>query len=100
MRQLAAAVEKVEDAVVRLHEYEWLSPAEQNALRQAVRTFAGAKTELAAKQVDQHKRRLQELTNQQQKLIQLYYQDAISVDALQAEQDRIEQEQLENRAMG
>ena len=38
---------------------------------------------------------MRELTGQQQKLVQLYYRDAISVEVLQAEQQRIANEQAQ-----
>ena len=44
---------------------------------------------------EQHARRLRELTTQQQKLVQLYYRDAVSEDVLKAEQARITAERAQ-----
>ena len=91
-----AAVERVEQVVVDLHtEKPWLSVEEQEALRQALREFVGSKAEHAEQEAERHSRRLRELTAQQQKLVQLYYRDAISVEVLQAEQQRIADEQAQ-----
>ncbi|MGO8907124.1 MAG: hypothetical protein ACLQMH_16120 [Solirubrobacteraceae bacterium] len=71
----------------------WLSEAEQAALRQAVREFIGEKARTATQEAERHQRRLRELTAQQQKLVQLYYRDAISVEVLKVEQERIKSEE-------
>ena len=73
----------------------WLNEQEQTALREAVREFVGSKAENARAEAERHSRRLRELTAQQQKLVQLYYRDAISVEVLQAEQLRIAAEQAQ-----
>jgi hypothetical protein len=89
-----APVDGVEQAVFELHhERPWLTAREQDALREAVREFVGNKAEHAKAEAERHERRLRELTAQQQKLVQLYYRDAISIEVLQAEQQRIAKEE-------
>jgi site-specific DNA recombinase len=91
----AAAVDKVEGVVQRLHDHRWLTNEEQQEIRQAVHDFVSAKGELATRQADRHARRLRELKARQEKLVQLYYRDAISVEVLQDEQRRLKEEQAE-----
>ena len=91
-----ASVERVEHVVAELHaDRPWLNEHEQEALRAAVREFVTAKAATAQAEAERHSRRLHELTAQQQKLVQLYYRDAISVEVLQAEQLRIADEQAQ-----
>ena len=51
--------------------------------------------QIAHSEGERHARRLRELTAQQQKLVQLYYRDAVSEDVLRAEQARITDEQAQ-----
>ncbi|MCA1680067.1 MAG: recombinase family protein, partial [Actinobacteria bacterium] len=91
-----AAVERVEEAVAKMHaDRPWLNEQEQTALREAMHEFVTAKAATAEAEAERHSRRLHELTLQQQKLVQLYYRDAISVEVLQAEQLRIADEQAQ-----
>lgn len=53
------------------------------------------KANSATAEAERHARRLHELTAQQQKLVQLYYRDAISVEVMQDEQARIREEQAQ-----
>ncbi len=87
-----APIGKTEAAVARLHSRPWLNSQDREALRKTLRTFVGDKVKNAEREAARHERRLRELTGQQQKLVQLYYRDAISIEVLQAEQDRIAQE--------
>ena len=90
-----ATVARVEEVVSELHDQPWLNAEEQTALRTAVREFVTAKAATAEAEAERHGRRLRELTAQQQKLVQLYYRDAISVEVMQAEQQRIAAEQAQ-----
>jgi site-specific DNA recombinase len=94
-----APVSSTEQAVAEIHASRpWLTPTEQQAVREAVRKFVDSKAEHAQAEADRHERRLRELTGQQQKLVQLYYREAISIDLLQTEQQRIEQERAQATA--
>jgi site-specific DNA recombinase len=85
-------VEATERAVERMNNRVMLSKQEQEAITQAVRDHAEAKALVAKKESDRHSRKLRELNSQQQKLVQLHYQQAVSVEVLKAEQQRIEAE--------
>jgi site-specific DNA recombinase len=69
-----------------------LTPAEQAAIRDALLAHVETHADIARAEAERHKRRLHELTGQQQKLIQLYYKGGVSDEVMQAEQDRIEAE--------
>jgi site-specific DNA recombinase len=85
-------VEAVEKAVERMNRRVMLTRQEQKAITQAVRDHAEAKALVAKKESERHSRKLRELNSQQQKLVQLHYQQAVSVEVLKAEQQRIEAE--------
>ena len=85
-------VEATERAVERMNSRVVLTKQEQEAITQAVRDHAEAKAVVAKKESDRHSRKLRELNSQQQKLVQLHYQQAVSVEVLKAEQQRIETE--------
>jgi site-specific DNA recombinase len=88
----------------RLHEIEGeveeqyktllLTPAEQTAIREALAAHVESHAEIARTEADRHQRRLHELTGQQQKLLQLYYNGGVSEEVMQAEQERIETERV------
>jgi site-specific DNA recombinase len=85
-------VHKVEEAVERMNARIVLTSQEQEAITKAVREHAETKALVAKKEADRHNRRLRELSQQQQKLVQLHYQQAVSIEVLKAEQQRIETE--------
>jgi site-specific DNA recombinase len=82
----------IEREVERKYKTYLLTPTEQTAIREALLAHATTHAEVARAEADRHKRRLHELTGQQQKLIQLYYKGGVSEEVMQAEQDRIEAE--------
>ncbi len=86
-------VERTERAIVRRYKRETLTPKRQAAVREALRAYVQAKAEVARRASERHTRRLRELTGQQQKLVQLYYNGGVSEEVLKAEQQRIEVEQ-------
>jgi hypothetical protein len=59
-----------------------LTTQEQEAITKAVREHAETKAPVAKKESDRHSRKLRELNEQQQKLVQLHYQPAVSVEVL------------------
>jgi site-specific DNA recombinase len=86
-------VERTERAVVRRYQRETYKNDEQNDVREALREYVGAKAGVARRASERHKRRLRELTGQQQKLVQLFYNGGVSEEVLKAEQQRISTEQ-------
>jgi site-specific DNA recombinase len=85
-------VDRSERAIVRRYKRETLSPQEREAIRQALRDFVQTKAQVAQRESDRHTRRLRELTDHQQQLVQLYLRKAVSEEVLAAEQQRIETE--------
>lgn len=79
----------IESEIERKYKTLLLTPTEQAAIREALLAHVEAHAEIARAESERHKRRLHELTGQQQKLIQLYYKGAVSDEVMQAEQDRI-----------
>ena len=86
-------VQPVERAVERKYQTYLLKPNEQVAVRRALLDHAEASAKVARAEADRHKRRLRELISQQQKLLELYYEEGVSKEVLQAEQQRIKTEQ-------
>ena len=71
-------VERTERAVVRRYKRETLTLRKQAAVRQALRDYVETKAEVARRASEHHTRRLRELTGQQQKLVQLFYNGGVS----------------------
>ena len=72
-----------------------LTRPERDLVRARVRDHAEAKAQTATRESERHARRLRELTDQQQKLIQLFYRDLVSEETLRAEQERIKTERAQ-----
>ncbi len=83
----------VEEAIERQYKRYLLKPAEHKAIRRVLRALAETSIGAARNDAERHTRRVRELQGQQQKLLQLYYEDGVSKEVLQAEQKRIEAEQ-------
>jgi site-specific DNA recombinase len=83
----------VERAIERKYQTYLLTPNEQAAIRRALHDHAEATRKVARDDAKRHKRRVRELISQQQKLLHLYYENGVSMEVLQAEQQRIEAEQ-------
>jgi DNA invertase Pin-like site-specific DNA recombinase len=75
-------VEGTERAVVRRYKHEIYRQGEQDDIRRALRAYIEGKTEVARRESERHKRRLHELTGQQQKLVQLFYNGGVSEEVL------------------
>jgi site-specific DNA recombinase len=90
-------VEPVERAIEARYKTLSLSPAQQEAIREALHAYVDARAEVARRESSRHARRLRELTGEQQKLVQLYYKGNVSEEVLEAEQTRIEAERTEAR---
>jgi site-specific DNA recombinase len=90
-------VDGVERAIERYYRTIELTPAECDDIRQKLKDQVGARLEVARKQSERHKRKLRDLQNEQQKLLQLFYRDGVDGEVLQAEQERIEAERAQAR---
>jgi site-specific DNA recombinase len=90
-------VDRTEHAVVLRYRRETYKPDEQDAIRQALREYVDSKAEVARRNSKRHDRRLRELTGQQQKLLQAFYNGGVDEDVLRAEQARIETERAQAR---
>jgi site-specific DNA recombinase len=88
-------VEAVEQAIERYYHRIELTDAQCETVRHQLREQVDARLEVARKESERHKRKLRELQNEQQKLIQLYYRDGVDEDVLQAEQQRIQAERTQ-----
>jgi hypothetical protein len=86
------AVERTERAIIRRYKREKLTLQQQADIRQDLRAYVETKAQVARRESERHKRRLRELTAQQQKLVQLYYNGGVSEEVLKAEQERIKTE--------
>ncbi len=91
----ALSVDTVERAVERYYRSIELTENEADAVRSQLTELVEARLEVAHKQAGQHQRRLRDLQDEQMKLVHLYYQDAVSKEVLQAEQERIEAERIQ-----
>ena len=78
-----------------IHATDWLTTDEREHVRGLVRKHVEDKAQISRSEGERHARRLRELTTQQQKLVQLFYRDAVSEDVLHAEQARIAEEQAQ-----
>ena len=90
-------VDAVERAIERYYHSIELTPAECDEVRRKLKGQVGARLEVARKQSERHKRKLRDLQNEQQKLLQLFYRDGVDEEVLQAEQERIEAERTQAR---
>lgn len=88
-------VDHVERAVERFYASVRLTPRQLQRVRKAVKDHAAALLLTAKSESQRHAGRLQELQNQQQKLLHLYYKGKVAEEVLGAEQDRIEAERTE-----
>ncbi len=79
----------IEREIERKYQTFLLTPTEQAAIREGLLAHVETHAEIARAEAERHKRRVHELTGQQQKLIQLYYHGGVSEEVMQAEQDRI-----------
>jgi site-specific DNA recombinase len=86
-------VHEVERHIERKYKTFLLSPAEQTTIRQLLLERAEVNTVAARREADRYRRRVRELTDQQHKLVELYYEDGVSKEILQEQQARLTSEQ-------
>ncbi len=82
------------DIEVRYEERQWLTPKEIETVRLAVGRYARDQLSNAQSEAERAKRRLDGLKAEQQKLLQLAYQELVDDDVLAAEQARIRTERV------
>jgi hypothetical protein len=90
-------VASVQLAIERYYRSIELTPVESEDVRRKLKEQLGVRLEIARKQTEKHNRRLRDLQNEQQKLLQLFYRDGVDEEVLQAEQQRIETERTQAR---
>ncbi len=73
----------IEREIERKYKTFLLTLTEQTAIREALLAHVETHTEVARAEAERHKRRVHELTGQQQKLIQLYYKGGVSEEVMQ-----------------
>jgi site-specific DNA recombinase len=83
----------VERAIERKYKTYLITPEQQAVIREVLHAHAETSRKVARDDAARHERRVRELISQQQKLLDLYYDDGVSKEVLQAEQKRIETEQ-------
>jgi len=93
-------VQRTERAIVSRYKRETYQDNERTEVREALRAYVEAKSEIARRESDRHTRRLRELTGEQQKLVQLYYKGGVSEEVLKAEQEHIETERAPRPSNG
>ncbi len=82
----------VERAVERYHEDFRLTAAQRHTIRREIESHASGLVAHASKEAERHKRRVQELQRQQQKLLHAHYEGHVDGEVLAAEQARIQSE--------
>ncbi len=88
-------LQEIEGELESIHARPWLTPVEHGLIREALHSSVQAKTQVARDEADRHARRLRDLERQQEKMLQLYYRDGISIEVMQQEQIRIKRERAE-----
>jgi site-specific DNA recombinase len=86
---------QIERNVERKYKTHLLTAAEQAAIRETLLARAHASTAEARKEASRHARRVRELISHQDKLLNLYYDDGVSKEVLQAQQKRLAAEQAQ-----
>jgi site-specific DNA recombinase len=87
--------QEIERNVERKYKTHLLTAAEQAAIRETLLARAHASTAEARKEASRHARRVRELISHQDKLLDLYYDDGVSKEVLQAQQKRLAAEQAQ-----
>jgi site-specific DNA recombinase len=86
-------VDDVERAIERYYlRHVGLTAVAQTRIRAKVEGYAAKKLQIARREADRARRRIEQLKAEQQRLLQLAYQDLVDADVLAAEQQRIKTE--------
>lgn len=84
-----------EQAIGAVHTRRWLTDEETQRVRQALENHLNEHATTARREAQRHQARQRELLAQEQKLVQLFYADAVSEETVKAERARIEQEKAD-----
>jgi len=87
-----ASVPVVEEAVLDLYRSLRLDPDVQEQIRTELRAELGDRAALVRMEAERHRRALKTIEARQEKLVQLYYDDLVSVDVFEREQDKLKAE--------
>jgi site-specific DNA recombinase len=85
-------VEQVEREIEHLYANLRIPADVQDEIRRELRDELTDRTALIRAEADRHERTLKRIEGKQEKLIQLYYKDLVSEDALEREQDKLKTE--------
>ena len=88
-------VEATERTVGELYAREPLNQDEIDRLLDDLRAYVAGKAEIARREGERHRRRLDELTAEQQKLLQFYYRGKLAEEVFDAEKKRIDSERTQ-----
>jgi site-specific DNA recombinase len=89
-------VDDVERAIEHYHQrHVWLKPDAKDRIRAKVQHYVEQKLKTARGEAERANRRLDALKQEQQRLLQLSYQDLVDTDVLAAEQARIKSERAQ-----
>ena len=80
-------------AILRRLALSWRGRAADSYVAEALLERAEVTTVAARRHAERHRRRARELTDQQHKLVELYYEDGVSKEVLQEQQARLTSEQ-------
>ncbi len=86
------SVPLVEQNIENLYRTLRISPEVQNQIRQELRNELDDRAALIRHEAERHERTLKAIEAKQEKLVQLFYQDLVTEDVLQREQDRLKTE--------
>jgi site-specific DNA recombinase len=85
-------VPKVERHVEQLYRTLHLSDEVKQQIRAEIRQELSDRAALIEKEAEQHERRLKKIEAKQEKLVQLYYQDLVTLDVFEREQQKLKAE--------
>ncbi len=85
---------EIEPKIIELHRQSRLDPALSDELEGLLREQLAALTQSAQTEIDRQQRRLSRLEKERDKMLQAFYNDAIPVKQLKAEQSRLADEEL------
>ncbi|MGA2452729.1 MAG: recombinase family protein [Solirubrobacteraceae bacterium] len=98
-----ASVPVVEEGVLNLYRSVRLDPKIQEQIRTELRAELDDRAALVRMEAERHRRALKAIEAKQEKLVQLYYDDLVTLDVFEREQDKLKAERqaadrLENNA--
>jgi len=86
------SVPKVEDHVEQLYAGVYLSPDVMEQIRRELREEIADRAGLVERQAERHERTLKQIEAKQEKLVQLYYDDLVTIEVFEREQTKLKAE--------